>query len=84
MMMFLPVRIQDDDRGGPFNSITFHQSFVFVEINLKRNEVILYSETDIGIGISNSCQLLAPNSEIIIEVHQDKLLFLSRLCFRRC
>jgi hypothetical protein len=38
---------------------------------LKGNEVILHRKTDIRIGVSNSCQLLAPDSEIIIEVHQN-------------
>jgi len=70
-MVLLPVRIQDDDGGSPLNGIALHQSLVFVEINLKGNEVILHRETDIRVGIGNSCQLLAPNSEIVIEVHQD-------------
>jgi hypothetical protein len=81
-MMFLTVRIQDDDRRRPFHRIPFHQCFVFVKIDLKRNKVIFHGKTDIGIGISNSCQLLASNSEIIIKIYQDKLLFLSCLCLR--
>jgi hypothetical protein len=51
---------------------------------LKRNEIVLHGETDVWIGIGNSCQLLAPDSEIIIIVHQDKLFFLLRPCPRRC
>ena len=70
-MVFVAIRIQDNDGGGPFNGKSLHQSLVFVEINLKGNEVILYSETDIRIGVSNSCQLLAPNSEVVVEVHQN-------------
>jgi hypothetical protein len=79
-VVFFPVGIQDDDRRGPLDGIAFHQSLVFVEINLKGYKIILYRETDIGIGVSNSCQLLAANSEIIIKVHQDKLLFFLCLC----
>ena len=61
----------------------FYQSLVLVEINLEGNEAILNRKTDIGIGVSNSCQLLAPNSEIIKKVHQNQFLFLLRLCLRR-
>ena len=59
-------------------------SFILIKINLKRNEILLDRRTDIGIGISNSCQLLASNSEVIIKVHQDQFLFLFRfsLCRR--
>jgi len=70
-MVLLPFRIHDDDGRSPLNGIALHQSLVLVEVNLKGNEVILYGETDIGVGIGNSCQLLAPQSEIVIEVHQD-------------
>lgn len=79
-VVFLPVGLQDDDGRGPLDGIAFHQSLIFVEINLKGNEIILNRETDIGIGVSNSCQLLTPNSEIIIKVHQDKFFFFLCLC----
>jgi hypothetical protein len=38
---------------------------------LNGNEVFLHRKADIRIGVSNSCQLLTPNSEIVIEVHQN-------------
>jgi len=83
-MVFLPVWIQDEDGGSPFNRVALYQRLIFVEVNLKRNEITFDGETDIGIGIGNSCQLLAPNSEIVIKIHQDKLLFFLRFCSRRC
>ncbi len=83
-MVLLAVRIQNDDRGGPFYCIPLDERFVLVEINLKRYKIILYRETDIRIGVSNSCQLLASDSEIIIKIDQDQFLFLLRLCLSRC
>jgi hypothetical protein len=74
--MFIPLRIQNHYRRGPFDAVSFHQSLILNEINLKGNEIVLHSITDIGVRVSNSCQLFAPNSEVVIKVHQNKLLFL--------
>lgn len=70
-MVLAPLRIKNDDGGGPFDRIALHHGFVLVEVNLNGNEIISHSSTDIRIGVSNSCQLLAPDSEIVIEVHQN-------------
>jgi hypothetical protein len=81
--MLIAICIQDDDCRSPFNPISFHQNLILVKIDLEGSEILLNRRTDIGIGISNSCQLLAPNSEIVIKVHQDQFLLLLRLCLGR-
>jgi len=70
-VMLIAIQIQDDDRWSPFNAVPFDQSLALIEVNLEGDEILLYRSTDIRIGVSNSCQLLAPNSEVIVEVHQN-------------
>jgi hypothetical protein len=70
-VVFVAICIQDNDGRCPFDKKSLHQSLVLVKIDLDGNEIFLYRKTNIRIGVSNSCQLLAPYSEIIIEVHQN-------------
>lgn len=81
-MVLVAIGIQDDDGWSPFDSIALHRGSVLIEVNLDGNEIALDSKTDIRIGVSNSCQLLTPDSKIIIEVHQNQFLSLFCLCLR--
>ncbi len=69
--MLIAIYVQDNDRGSPFDTILFDQSLALVEVDLKGNKILLHRSTDIRIRVSNSCQLLASNSEIVKEVHQN-------------
>ena len=83
-VMFAIIGVQDDEGRGPFDTEAIDQSLILVEIDLERNEVLLNGKTDIGVRISNSFQLLAPYSEVIVKIHQDQSLLLPclRLCLR--
>jgi len=83
-VVLIAIQVQDDDRWSPFDTVPFDQSLAIIEVNLEGNEILLYRSTDIRIGVSNSCQLLAPNSEIVIKVHQNQFFPLLCLCFGRC
>jgi len=83
-VVLIAIQVHDDDRWSPFDTVPFDQSLALIEVNLEGNEILLYRSTDIRIGVSNSCQLLAPNSEIVIKVHQNQFFPLLCLCFGRC
>jgi len=83
-VVLIAIQVHDDDRWSPFDTVPFDQSLAFIEVNLEGNEILLYRGTDIRIGVSNSCQLLAPNSEIVIKVHQNQFFPLLCLRFGRC
>jgi len=68
-MVLSSFRIQYDYRRGPFHTESVNHRLILAKIDLEGNEILLHIRTDIGIGISNSCQLLAPNSEVIIKIH---------------
>ncbi len=74
------IYVQDNDARCPFDAESVYQGFVLIEINLDGDEIFFEGKTDIGIGVSNSCQLLATDSEVVIEVHQDQFLLLFRHC----
>ena len=63
------IRVHENDGRSPFDAESVYQGLVLIEINLDGDEIFLDGKTDVGIGVSNSCQLLATDSEIIIEVH---------------
>ena len=79
-VVLIAVQIQEDHGGSPFHTEPAHQRLVLAEIDLKGNEAFLNSKTDVRIGIGDSLQLLTPNSEVIIIIHQDQFLFLPCLC----
>ncbi len=79
-VMFSTISVEDNDGWCPFDAKSLHQGLVLIEINLDGNEVFLHRKADIGIGVSNSCQLLTTNSEVVVKVHQDQFLLLLRLC----
>ena len=76
-MVLLALWIQDDNGGSPFHTESAHQGLVLVEINLEGDKTLLNGKADVRIGVRNSLQLLTPNSEVIVVIHQDQfLLFL--------
>ncbi len=82
-MVLAAVCVHENDGRSPFDAESVDQGFVLIEIDLDGNEIFLDGKTDIRIGVRNSCQLLATDSEIIIKVHQDQFFLLLRhgLCF---
>ena len=79
-VVFTAISVEENDGRCPFDTKSLNQGLVLIEINLDGYEVFLHRKADIGIGVSNSCQLLATNSEVVVKVHQDQF-FLS-LCLR--
>jgi len=74
------ICVQDNDGRCPFDAKSVYQGLVLIQINLDGNEVFLHRKADVGIGVSNSCQLLATDSKVVIKVHQDQFFLLFRLC----
>ncbi len=70
-MVLIAISVEDNDGRCPFDGKSLNQGLVLIEINLDGNEVFLHGKVDIGIGVSNSCQLLATDSKVVIKVHQD-------------
>jgi len=68
-VVLIAIQVQNGDRWSPFDTIPFDQSLALIEVNLEGNKILLYRSTYIRIRVSNSCQLLASNSEIVIKVH---------------
>jgi hypothetical protein len=79
-MVFIAISVEDNDGGCPFDAKSLNQGLVLIEINLDGNEVFLHGKADIGIRVSNSCQLLATDSKVVKKIHQDQLFLLFRLC----
>ena len=79
-VVFIAISVEDNDGGGPFDTKSLNQGLVLIEINLNGNEFLFHGEADVRIGVGNSCQLLTPNSEVIVKVHQDQFFLLLRLC----
>lgn len=82
-MVLLTLWIQNDNAGSPFHTESAHQGLVLVEINLEGNKTLLNGKTDVRIGIRNSLQLFAPNSEVIVIIHQNQFLLFLCLCLGR-
>jgi len=70
-VVFTTISVQNNDGRCPFDTKSLYQNLVLIEIDLDGNEIFLHGKADIGIGVSNSCQLLASKSKIVIKVHQD-------------
>jgi hypothetical protein len=83
-MMFIPIGIQDDNGWSPIYAEAIDQGLILVEINLKGDETLRNRKTDIGIGVGNSFQLLAPYSKLVIKIDQDQLFLLLCLRLSRC
>jgi len=79
-VVLIAISVEENDGRCPFDAKSLNQGLVLIEINLDGNEVFLHREADIRIGVSNSCQLLAPHSKVIVKVHQDQFFPLLRLC----
>jgi hypothetical protein len=74
------ISVEENDGRCPFDAKSLNQGLVLIEIDLDGNEVFLHRKADIGIGVSNSCQLLTPNSVVVVKVHQDQFFLLLCLC----
>jgi len=77
-VVFTPICVQENDGRCPLDAKPVYRGLILIEINLDGDEIFLDGKTDIGIGVSNSCQLLATDSEVVIEVHQDQFFLFFR------
>ena len=74
--MFISIGIQDDHRWSPFDTEPVDEGLILIKIDLERNKTLFDCKNDIRIRIGNSFQLLTPNSEVVIKIHQDQFLLL--------
>ena len=77
-VMFAAIGVENNDGRCPFDTKSLNQGLVLIEINLDGDEVFLHRKADIGIGVGNSCQLLTPNSEVVVKVYQDQFFLFLR------